>query len=273
VRVPSELEDRSIRGGPRKLPKLAVARRPGPCWVRTASGTAGPRRARAVNVGESTSHVTGRSPSRPWTAKQPGAGFESHLSRRRASSSRRQSERLVSGGGPLGYHHAGDQGQPVYIGGCPWPRPARAPPSKAVAGRDRLSGAAGGGSALPWQGPLTRGAAAPASGVPGPRLVHTPSEPSGSQRSPAVSGGRSFAQVAGAILRTQARGRTLIRMRSPRCSERSCHASPKSLRALYVGGRGSSTVEVAARRRPYTSGRSWRSSRIRLQILVPSARM
>jgi hypothetical protein len=40
----------------------------------------------------------------------------------------------------------------------------------------------------------------------GPRLVHTPSEPSGSQRSPAVSSGRSFAQVAGAILRKQARG-------------------------------------------------------------------
>ena len=40
----------------------------------------------------------------------------------------------------------------------------------------------------------------------GPRLVHIPSEPSGSQRSPAVPSGRSFAQVAGAILRKQARG-------------------------------------------------------------------
>jgi hypothetical protein len=40
----------------------------------------------------------------------------------------------------------------------------------------------------------------------GPRLVHTPSEPSGSQRSPLVSSGRSFAQVAGAILRKQAQG-------------------------------------------------------------------
>jgi hypothetical protein len=43
-------------------------------------------------------------------------------------------------------------------------------------------------------------------GVSGPRLVHTPSEPSGSQRSPAVSSGRLFAQVAGAILGKQARG-------------------------------------------------------------------
>ena len=40
----------------------------------------------------------------------------------------------------------------------------------------------------------------------GPRLVHMPSEPSGSQRSPVVSSGRSFAQVAGAILRKQAQG-------------------------------------------------------------------
>jgi hypothetical protein len=40
----------------------------------------------------------------------------------------------------------------------------------------------------------------------GPRLVHMPSVPSGSQRSPAVSSGRSFAQVAGAILGKQAQG-------------------------------------------------------------------
>jgi hypothetical protein len=40
----------------------------------------------------------------------------------------------------------------------------------------------------------------PRAGDAGPRLVHTPSEPSGSQRSPAVSSGRSFAQVARAIL-------------------------------------------------------------------------
>jgi hypothetical protein len=45
-----------------------------------------------------------------------------------------------------------------------------------------------------------------AGGVPGPRLVHTPSVPSGPQRSPAVSSGRLFAQVADAILRKQARG-------------------------------------------------------------------
>jgi hypothetical protein len=42
--------------------------------------------------------------------------------------------------------------------------------------------------------------------LPGPHLVHTPSESSGSQRSPAGISGRSFAQVAGAILRKQAQG-------------------------------------------------------------------
>jgi hypothetical protein len=50
----------------------------GPRWVRTASGTAGPRRARAVTVGDSASQVTGPSSPRPCTAQQPGAGFESH---------------------------------------------------------------------------------------------------------------------------------------------------------------------------------------------------
>jgi hypothetical protein len=38
------------------------APRLGPHWVRTASGTAGPRRARAVNIGESASQVRGRPP-------------------------------------------------------------------------------------------------------------------------------------------------------------------------------------------------------------------
>jgi hypothetical protein len=51
--------------------------------------------------------------------------------------------------------------------------------------------------------------------VPGPRLVHMPSEPSGSQRSPTVSSGTRFAQATGAILGKQARSRALIRMRSP----------------------------------------------------------
>jgi hypothetical protein len=75
----TDLRHRRTASSPTVLPKLAVARRPGPCWVRTASGTADPPRARAVNVGESASQVRGRPPSRPWTAKQPGAGFESHL--------------------------------------------------------------------------------------------------------------------------------------------------------------------------------------------------
>jgi hypothetical protein len=53
--------------------------RSGPHRVRTASGTAGPRRSQAVTVGERQSQVTRHPPPRPWTAKQPAAGFESHL--------------------------------------------------------------------------------------------------------------------------------------------------------------------------------------------------
>jgi hypothetical protein len=75
----------------------------------------------------------------------------------------------------------------------------------------------------------------------GPRLVHMPSEPSGSQRSPAVSSGRSFAQVAGAILGKQARGQNpdkdaLLRIeRSPSPA----HGSPIGRRPRFVDGRGS----------------------------------
>jgi hypothetical protein len=51
VRVPSKLQDRSISSGPRELPKLAVARRPGPVLGphdvrnrRSSAGTSGQRR-------------------------------------------------------------------------------------------------------------------------------------------------------------------------------------------------------------------------------------
>jgi hypothetical protein len=55
-------------------PKLA--RDPGPCWVRIASGTAGPRWARAVTVGESGSQVTGHPPLRSRTMTKHRTGFE-----------------------------------------------------------------------------------------------------------------------------------------------------------------------------------------------------
>jgi hypothetical protein len=50
--------------------------RPGPRWVRTAPGAAGPRWARAVTVGVKGSQVTGGLPLQPQTAKQHGIGFE-----------------------------------------------------------------------------------------------------------------------------------------------------------------------------------------------------
>jgi hypothetical protein len=49
---------------------------PGPYWVGIASGTAGPRWARAVTVGESRSQVAGGPSLRPRTAEQRWTGFE-----------------------------------------------------------------------------------------------------------------------------------------------------------------------------------------------------
>jgi hypothetical protein len=91
--------------------------------------------------------------------------------------------------------------------------------------------------------------------VPSPRLVHTPSEPSGSQRSPAVSSSRSFAQVAGAILQKQDRGQnpdkdevpgsspgrpTTHRRRSECCRQRArrarCRLGPRWGRAPIPAG-------------------------------------
>jgi Protein of unknown function (Hypoth_ymh) len=47
----------------------------GPCGI----ATAGPQQARAVTAGESQSQVTSHLPLQPRTAKEPDAGFESHL--------------------------------------------------------------------------------------------------------------------------------------------------------------------------------------------------
>jgi hypothetical protein len=180
---------------------------------------------------------------RRWDAAGPGAGPADRgtagavraADRRRLATVRRLAARVAP------YYQA--DGEPVWslmlLGRQLGPeafrrRRARAPPNKAVAGGARLLGAAGGG--LPCSArSATRSAAAPRAGVPGPRLVHMPSAPSGSQRSPAVSSGRSFAQVAGAILGKQARGQNLIRMRSlqlryfysPKCSAPSRPSPPE----------------------------------------------
>src|SRR5215211_6501083 len=75
---------------------------------------------------------------------------------------------------------------------------------------------------------------------PGLRLVHMPSEPSGSQRSPAVSSGRSFAQVAGAILRKKARGQNPDKDEVPGSSPGRPTTTPWPAETLviYVSGTG-----------------------------------
>jgi hypothetical protein len=75
--------------------------------------------------------------------------------------------------------------------------------------------------------------------VPGPRLVHMPSEPSGSQRSPAVHRSPS-SQVPS--WGNEPGGRTLIRTRSSLGDG----APSPDLCGLWVGGRDPSTFEVAA---------------------------
>src|SRR5215217_343861 len=67
---------------------------------------------------------------------------------------------------------------------------------------------------------------------PGPRLVHNPSEPSGSQRSPTVSSGTSFAQATDAILGKQALGRTLIRSPWPGAATRDENRAARPSSAL-----------------------------------------
>jgi hypothetical protein len=97
---------------------------------------------------------------------------------------------------------------PSIQGDVPGPDPARAPPSKAVAGGARLSGAAGGG--LPCQArPATRSAAAPTSGR---CLVHVWST---RHRNPAVRNGSQRYMVRNGRQRYIVRPgrRTLIRMR------------------------------------------------------------
>jgi hypothetical protein len=58
-------------------PSPQGARGLGPCWVRTALGTAGPRRARAVTMGMQEPHVIRHLPFGPRPRKKHGAGFKS----------------------------------------------------------------------------------------------------------------------------------------------------------------------------------------------------
>jgi hypothetical protein len=102
---------------------------------------------------------------------------------------------------------------PSIQGDVPGPDPARAPLTRRSPRRLACRGSRR-GSTLPAKVREAQHRCPRERGGPGPRLVHIPAEPSGSQRSPVVSSDRSFAQVADAILRKQARGRTLIRMRS-----------------------------------------------------------
>jgi len=89
----------------------------------------------------------------------------------------------------------------------------------------------------------------------GPRLVHMPSEPSGSQRSPGVSSGRSFAQVAGAILRKQAPGQNPDKDEVPGSSPgRPTTHRPRSQRCRHRAGRARCRLGPRWGRMPIAAG-------------------
>ena len=103
----------------------------GPRWVRTAAGTAGPGQARTVTPSERESQVKRRPPLRPQSAKQPGAGFESHLICRgaRPNGLRRTATRAGLRAGAPGAQERGDRegakdnrhdhSRPVLVGSRP----------------------------------------------------------------------------------------------------------------------------------------------------------
>jgi hypothetical protein len=130
----------------------------------------------------------------------------------RATSSKKPTiVRMVWTGRALGIH-AGDQGQRLHRGMSLAQTPPGLPLTRRLPGGARLSGAAGGGL-LASQGPRCGAPLPPRADVTGPHLGHTPSDPSGSQRSPAVrrscrSHVRSWGNRNGCG--------TLIRMRSNR---------------------------------------------------------
>jgi hypothetical protein len=156
--------------------------------------TSGSRRARAVSTGRPGSQVTGHSRRQAPKGKRRHGGFESHLPRRRASSSDARASGRSQAEGRLGTTMPVTRDSPSIQGGVPGPDPARDTLARRLPGGARLSGAAGGG--LPCQArSAMRSAAAPRAAC----LVHVWSTchrsravRSGLQRSSAVRRSRRW---------------------------------------------------------------------------------
>jgi hypothetical protein len=128
---------------------------------------------------------------------------------------------------------------PSIQGDVPGPDPARAPPSKAIARAGLACRGQPAGVYLACARSANAGRRCPRErGVPGPRLVHTPSEPSGLQRSVVRPGRRCDP---GEWTRVQNPDKDEV----PSWGDR---APSPDYWGLCVGCRDPSTAEVAARR-------------------------
>jgi hypothetical protein len=151
---PAVAADRSIhgRGGPsaKMRPRPTDRSQPrsgtGPCWVRTALGATGSGWTRAVTTGRYKSQLEAPLRPRARLMEYGGGGFESHPPAAAHQLRDTTTDRPRGPCRPCTHHRprglntqragvppSGDQGQPVYIGGCPWPRPRQGSPNKAIA--------------------------------------------------------------------------------------------------------------------------------------------
>jgi hypothetical protein len=197
---------------------------PGPRWVRTALRTAGPRRARMVDVGESASQVKGPftvttldgEAARRWVRIPPPQPPRTSCSTPGvigpAVPWRPRNPPSCAWFGQVGRSgtHAGDQGQRLHRGMSLAQTPPGLPLTRRLPGGARLSGAAGGGL-LASQGPPCGAPLPPRAGHAwstfGPHAI-------GAERVATVSSGTSLRRSHVRSWGNRPPGRTLIRMSS-----------------------------------------------------------
>jgi hypothetical protein len=156
----------------------------GPCWVRTAPGTAGPGWARAVTPGERESQVT-RPSTAPTSTAEAGRRWV-RIPPPQRPRTRFGTPRLIGLVVPCrpSTHHrprglnTQRAGVPMpvtrdsaYIGGCPWPRPRQGPPKQGDCRAGLACRGQPAGVSLPAKVRDAERRCPHERSVPGPRLV------------------------------------------------------------------------------------------------------